>query len=178
MGTARCWFDGRAVLYYVEGSAKVWGLFVLLQISTFLLLAGSREAARSKSAQKKRPRAIGAFLPSGDTLLGYKEGAASRKRAVRPSKGVVSEGRFRWNIGVLAGVCRSGHGDLGRVGDGRLDARRSDVHLRLQLGILLRLLLLLDRDRGREIDRALDNGVLMDDEAGRNDVAGNLRGVA
>src|ERR1700761_2777191 len=61
MGTARRWFDGRAVLYYVEGSAKVWGLFVLLQINTFLLLAGSRDAARSKSAQKKGPAQLGPF---------------------------------------------------------------------------------------------------------------------
>src|SRR6185437_3542389 len=78
----------------------------------------------------------------------------------------------------LAGVCGRGYGDVRRGGNTRLDARRSDVHLRLQLGILLRLLLLLHGDGGREIDGALDDSILMDDQARRNDVAGNLRGVA
>src|SRR3954468_14715909 len=65
-----------------------------------------------------------------------------------------------------------------RSGDSRLDARRSDVHLRLELGILLRLLLLLDGDRGGEVDGTLDDRILMNNEARGDDVAGDLRGVA
>src|ERR1700760_2883647 len=121
-----------------------------------------------RNDQKIRPRAIGAFVPS--------EQQTSILR--RDRAGGCAGSPVNCADPALAGVRRSGDGNLRRVGDGGLDARRRDVHLRLQLCFLLCLLLLLDSDGGREVHGALDDCVLMDDEARGDDVAGDLRGVA
>ena len=141
------------------------------------MLAGRRPAPHYKcgagdarsAMQKRGPAQWGPFCPSENILRLQQCRAGGGPR--RGRRGLGGEERVSWRMPEQ----RPRHATQRRR---PADARRSDLHLRLELCIPLRLLLLLDGDRRREIDGALDDGILVDDEARRDDVAGDLRGVA